>query len=94
MSILAGFMFAMLIVAIACPTGWVILSRWLGGRSLIIATIASAVSVGIARSSYSGPIDDAALTALAGLAGSLLAGFILAKIWLARAAKDNGLIDG
>jgi len=93
-SILAAFLNAILLVAIVCPFAWAILSRWLVGRSLIVATIASAVSLGIGRSSFSGPPDMAAVVALARFAGTLVGGAVIAKIWLARAAKNNGLIDG
>jgi hypothetical protein len=93
-SVLAAFINAILLVAIVCPIAWFILSRWLDGKSLIVAAVASAVSLGIGRSSYSGPPDLAALVALASLAGTLFGGVVIAKIWLARAAKNNGLADG
>jgi hypothetical protein len=36
----------------------------------------------------------AAVVALARFAGTLVGGAVIAIIWLARAAKNNGLIDG
>ena len=94
MSIFLAFIGAALAVPVACLFAWMILSNWLFGRSLIIASVASAVSLNLGRYGYSGPPNEAALVALAGVAGAILGGILTAKIWLARAAKNNGLLDG
>ena len=94
MTILASLISAAILVAIACPLIWFVLSKWLTGQSLIIATISSAVSLGIGRFSYAGPANEAALAAVGGVAGSIITGAIIANLWLARATKSDGLLDG
>jgi hypothetical protein len=82
---------AMASVLLPCLVAWFILSRWLEGRSLIIASVACAIAAGLGRSSDVGPANAGALLAVLSAAGTILVGLFVAKVWLAR---WKGQFDG
>ena len=71
-------------VLIACPIAWFILSHWLFDRSLIIASVAAATALNLGRFAYSGPVNIDAFRAIGGLAGSIVGGIFIARLWLTR----------
>ena len=76
---------------LTCAIAWLILGRWLEGRSLIVASVACAISAGLGRNSYMGPPNQEALAALIGAGTTVLFGLLIGKFWLARAEEE---LDG
>jgi hypothetical protein len=89
-SVLAEFLTGAVGVLLACPVAWYILSHWLFDRPLIIASVATATAANLGRFGYSGPPTIEALAALAGAVGAVLAGIVIAMLWLKRFAREVG----
>ncbi|HET7316823.1 MAG TPA: hypothetical protein VFI88_05305 [Sphingomicrobium sp.] len=85
MSMVLTFFGAVIGVLILCPLANFVLQQWLHGRSLIIASVASATCAVVGHFSYSGPLDDKAIAALAGVLGAAAGGMLIGKLWLRRA---------
>ena len=90
MIILAEFATGALGVLLVCPVAWYILSHWLFDRPLVIASVATATAASLGRFAYSGPPNAQALATLAGAAGAVLAGIVIARLWLKRLAREVG----
>jgi len=87
--LIAGTVAAALVsVLITCGIAWLILSRWLDGRSLVIACVACAIAAGLGQSFYSGPANFEALQAFLRAAATIIWGLAIARIWLARVGAE------
>jgi len=74
---------------IAIPVAWFVLSRWMSGRELIIASVAASIAAGIGKASYVGPPTIEVLAVVVELASTVLTGVLIATWWLAR----HGTVD-
>jgi hypothetical protein len=84
MSVVLGVLFA-------CAAAWFLLSRWLEGRALIVASLACSIAFGIGRSSYVGPADANVLVHVIAVVLTTATAFLVGRIWLARFARQmNG----
>ena len=90
MIVIVEFATGALGVLFGCPVAWYILSHWLFDRPLIIASVAAATAGNLGRFAYSGPLNIEALAALAGSVGAVLAGIVIAKLWLKRFDRELG----
>ena len=84
LSFLSGFVLGLLEIGFVTMVGRFVISHWLEGRALAIATLASGVAYTLGRNSFSGPLDAETLNALGHLSGAGLALLMIGKIWLGR----------
>jgi hypothetical protein len=87
-----SFIGAALTVLLLCPFAWLILSNWLHGRALIIASVATATAAILGRSTYFGEPSFEALAAVVRVAGALVGAALVGRFWLRR-SPERGRAD-